>query len=88
VTRSPFYLSVSQEKFLKKLFIPTLWITRVARCTFSKQKSQFGCNFEGLGMDYVGIFYGHSVYFVVIWYIFLGSGMMNQEKSGNPVDNI
>jgi hypothetical protein len=71
VTRSPFYLSVSQEKFLKKLFIPTLWITRVARCTFSKQKSQFGCNFEGLGMDYVGmfgIFCGHLVYFSGFWY--------------------
>jgi hypothetical protein len=33
-------------------------------------------NFEGLGMDYVGKFYGHSVYFA-------GSGMMYQEKYDN-----
>jgi hypothetical protein len=30
------------------------------------------------------IFYGHLVYFVVIWYIFPGFGILNQEKSGNP----
>jgi hypothetical protein len=30
------------------------------------------------------IFYGHLVYFVVIWYIFPRFGSLNQEKSGNP----
>jgi hypothetical protein len=30
------------------------------------------------------IFYGHLVYFVVIWYIFPHFGILDQEKSGNP----
>jgi hypothetical protein len=30
-----------------------------------------------------GIFYGHLVYFVVIWYNFPRFGMLYQEKSGN-----
>jgi hypothetical protein len=30
------------------------------------------------------IFYGHLVYFVVIWYIFPRFGILEQEKSGNP----
>jgi hypothetical protein len=30
------------------------------------------------------IFYGHLVYFVVIWYIFPPLGILDQEKSGNP----
>jgi hypothetical protein len=29
------------------------------------------------------IFYGHLVYFVVIWYIFPPLGILDQEKSGN-----
>jgi hypothetical protein len=32
-----------------------------------------------------GTFYGHLMYFVVSWYIFLHFGMWYQEKSGNPV---
>jgi hypothetical protein len=48
-------------------------------------------------MDNLGIFYDHLVflrqleiffgllvYFVVIWYIFPGFGILYQEKSGNP----
>jgi hypothetical protein len=31
------------------------------------------------------IFYGHLVYFVVIWYIFLHFGILYNGKSGNPV---
>jgi hypothetical protein len=30
------------------------------------------------------IFFGHLVYFVVIWYIFPHFGILYQEKSGNP----
>jgi hypothetical protein len=30
------------------------------------------------------IFYGHLVYFVVIWYIFSRFGILYQEKYGNP----
>jgi hypothetical protein len=30
------------------------------------------------------IFYGHLVNFMVIWYIFLHFGILDQEKSGNP----
>jgi hypothetical protein len=30
-------------------------------------------------------FYGHLVNFVVIWYIFPPLGILDQEKSGNPV---
>jgi hypothetical protein len=31
-----------------------------------------------------GIFYGHLLYFVVIWYIYPGFGMLYQQKSGSP----
>jgi hypothetical protein len=31
-----------------------------------------------------GVFYGHLVHFVVIWYIFSRLGMLYREKSGNP----
>jgi hypothetical protein len=31
------------------------------------------------------IFYGHLVYFVVIWYIILRFGILYHEKSGSPV---
>jgi hypothetical protein len=30
------------------------------------------------------IFYGHLVYFVVLWYNFPRFGILDQEKSGNP----
>jgi hypothetical protein len=33
-----------------------------------------------------GIFYGHLVHFVVIWYIIFSCGMLYREKSGN-LDN-
>jgi hypothetical protein len=32
----------------------------------------------------IGKFYGHLVYFVVIWYLFPRFGMLYPEKSGNP----
>jgi hypothetical protein len=32
-----------------------------------------------------GIYYGHLVYYVVIWYIFHRFGTLCQGKSGNPV---
>jgi hypothetical protein len=34
-----------------------------------------------------GVFYGHLVHFVVIWYIFTRFGMLHREKSGNPVSD-
>jgi hypothetical protein len=34
-----------------------------------------------------GIFYDHLVHFVFIWYIFSGSGIADQETSGNLVNN-
>jgi hypothetical protein len=34
------------------------------------------------------IFYGHLVYFVVIWYSFPRFGILDQEKSGNPDANV
>jgi hypothetical protein len=36
----------------------------------------------------IGNFRGHSVHFVVIWYIFSRFGMLYQEKSGNPGSNV
>jgi hypothetical protein len=33
------------------------------------------------------VFYGHLVYFVVIWYILPRFGMLNREKSGNPASH-
>jgi hypothetical protein len=35
----------------------------------TKQKSQLGYIFEGLGMEHVGMFYGHLEYFTAIWYM-------------------
>jgi hypothetical protein len=35
-------------------------------------------------MEDVGIFYGHLIYFLVIWYIFPRFGTLCKEKSGNP----
>jgi hypothetical protein len=35
-------------------------------------------------MEDVGLFYGHLVYFMVIWYISPRLGMLYQEKSGDP----
>jgi hypothetical protein len=34
-----------------------------------------------------GLFFGHLVYFVVIWYISPRFGMLYHEKSGNPARN-
>jgi hypothetical protein len=36
---------------------------------FSNQKSKFGYNLVGLGMEKVGIFYDHLEYFTAIWHI-------------------
>jgi hypothetical protein len=36
---------------------------------FSNQKYQFGFRLEGLSKENVGIFYGHLVYLIAIWYI-------------------
>jgi hypothetical protein len=36
---------------------------------FSNKKSHFGEILEGLAIEYVGIFYGHLVYFTTLWYI-------------------
>jgi hypothetical protein len=33
------------------------------------------------------LFYGHLVYFVVIWYVFPRLGILDLEKSGNPGHN-
>jgi hypothetical protein len=68
---------------------------------FSDQKSPFGLIFVGLGMENVGIFYGHfdtfkSIWcilppfgiFVVIWYIFSHLGMLEHEKSGNSAASL
>jgi hypothetical protein len=64
---------------------------------FACQKSQFWYIFEGLGMEYFGmsfvqflflmpfgVFYGHLVYYVLVWYIFSKFGMFYEEKSGSP----
>jgi preprotein translocase subunit SecY len=32
----------------------------------------------------LGIFCGHFIYFMVIWYMFTHFGMFYEEKSGNP----
>jgi hypothetical protein len=64
----------------------------------SNQKSQFGKFCRGLAMENLGIFYDHLVYFKaianILWPfgIFCGNlvyfprfGILDQEKSGNPV---
>jgi hypothetical protein len=35
-------------------------------------------------MENVGVFCGHLVHFMVIWYTFSRFGRLSQEKSGNP----
>jgi hypothetical protein len=36
----------------------------------------------------LGLSYSHLLYFIVIWYIFLVFGMLYQEKSGNPAQDV
>jgi hypothetical protein len=65
---------------------------------FSNQKYKFEYILEGLGMKNVGLFYGHlecnkAIWYILwafgnlvaIWYIFQCFGILNIEKSGNPV---
>jgi hypothetical protein len=74
-------------------------ISRVARWSISYQKCQFGNVLDGPGLENVGMFYGHLVYFMANWYTYFKSylvhfvailvyfnrfGMLCQEKSGNP----
>jgi hypothetical protein len=63
----------------------------VARLYICIPKSQFGYIFDGLGMEDVGIFYGHLEYLrpfgvscgnLVHFFRF---GLLCREKSGNPV---
>jgi hypothetical protein len=84
--------------FLFECFLAQV-VTRVARCFFSNQKSQFGKIFDGLRLKIFNTLYGHLKYFqvngicilwhighvVVIWYIFPRFGLLHQEKSGNPL---
>jgi hypothetical protein len=63
--------------------------SRVARWFVFKPKIPIWVNFGGAcyGKSILRpseIFYGHLVYFVVIWYIFPRFGILDQEKSGNP----
>jgi hypothetical protein len=34
------------------------------------------------------VFYDHLVHFLLIWFIFSGFGIMYQEKSGNPGNDV
>jgi hypothetical protein len=64
---------------------------------FSNLKSLLGLILDSLTMEYVGIFYGHLVFFVAILYIlwpsgifygyltfFTRFGMLYREKAGHP----
>jgi hypothetical protein len=51
---------------------------------FSNKKSRSEIILHGLAMEDAGLFYGHSAYFMVIWYIFHHFGILYQAKSGNP----
>jgi hypothetical protein len=42
---------------------------------FANQKFQFGYILDGLGVDNVGIIYGHLEYLKAIWYILLSMGV-------------
>jgi hypothetical protein len=63
--------------------------SRVARWYIIKTKMAMWENIEGScnGRWPFGKFYGHLVYFTVIWYIFPRFGMLHREKSGNRVIN-
>jgi hypothetical protein len=65
--------------------------------SFRTKNPNFGKILEGLAMEDVGIFCGHSeylkpvgifhghlVYFEGLWSIFQGFGMLYREKSGKP----
>jgi hypothetical protein len=64
---------------------------------FRTKNSNLGKIFEGLSMEDVGIctailsillpngiFYGHLVHFVIIWYTFSRVGILYRENSGSP----
>jgi hypothetical protein len=48
---------------------------RVARWSILYQKVQKSDYWEGLGMENIGLFQDHSVYFVFIWYFIYLSGV-------------
>jgi hypothetical protein len=45
---------------------------------FQTENTILGKILEGLVIKDVGIFYGHLVHFVVIWYVFSRFGMLDQ----------
>jgi hypothetical protein len=64
---------------------------RAARWYIFKPKIQIWVHFGGPWNGecwYIlwsfGMIHGHSVHFVVIWYVFPGFGILCEEKSGNP----
>jgi hypothetical protein len=82
--------------FQNKTFIPLPILLKAGLPDgiFSDQKLQFWYTFEGLGMEYLGIFHDRrgllvylTAYWYILcsaWYIFSHFGLMYQEKSGNP----
>jgi hypothetical protein len=65
--------------------------------TVSNQKSLFGYILEGLGMEKVGILFGHlkyitAIYYILwpfgnlvaVWYILPRFGILCKDNSGNP----
>jgi hypothetical protein len=87
-------------RIIEEVFFPRGSVTGLPDGIFSNQKDQFGsilytgyCNGRCMYILWLfGLSYGHLVfvvaiwytYFMVIWYIFSGFGILYQEKSGNP----
>jgi hypothetical protein len=69
----------------------TVCVSSVRQAGLPNKKYQSGYIWEALGMENVGIFYGHKeylkailVYLMAILYILWSFGMLYQDKSGNP----
>jgi hypothetical protein len=75
----------------KKELVSNQVLCRVARWYFLKPKIPIWVNFGGSCngrcwyiLRQFGLFCGHLVRFMVIWYVFSRFGMLYREKSGNP----
>jgi hypothetical protein len=61
--------------FLQNKGRKLIYKNRIGSCSglpdgiFAKQKYQFWYILEGVGMEYVGVFYGHLIHLMAIWYI-------------------
>jgi hypothetical protein len=72
-----FYETASAHSFKQKLTFAVLRIHGCQMVYFRTKKSRFLNILKDFGMEHLGLFHDHSVYFVVIWYMLWAFGMFS-----------